>query len=245
MKKVLISTLIVLLLALSVFITIQGLKIGNLEILGIKGIKEKNEELDIKGEQATRLAGVNYKQAIAEVEESAKKLTEEKKNYEDMTAMNTSEDGQIATQIQKYEIETLWVTLGNHATSEGTIIKMDVMKGSNNIQDTYNLKFTVSGSYISITDFISDIENDTTLGFKIENFKMLPSKEENTLEATFTCNDIYIVDVDTSTVVTDTDLNDDENDDEETDDENTTNTTNTTNNTNETNTTNTTNNSVE
>ncbi len=27
-----------------------------------------------------------------------------------------------------------------------------------------------------ITDFISDIENDSTLGFKIEEFKMIPAE---------------------------------------------------------------------
>lgn len=204
MKKLLISILILLLIALSIFIAMQGLKIGNLEVLGIQGIKQRNDELDVKVEQATRLAGVGYKQAVAEVQDSAKKLTEEKKNYEDLTIMNTDDQGQVSSQIQRYEIETLWVTLGNHATSEGAIIKMDVLKGSNNIKETYNLKFTVNGSYISITDFISDIENDTTLGFKIENFKMEPSSDENTLQATFTCNDVYIVDVDTSAVVTDT-----------------------------------------
>ena len=177
MKKLLISILILLLIALSVFIAMQGLKIGNLEVLGIQGIKQRNDELDVKVEQATRLAGVGYKQAVAEVQDSAKKLTEEKKNYEDLTIMNTDDQGQVSSQIQRYEIETLWVTLGNHATSEGAIIKMDVLKGSNNIKETYNLKFTVNGSYISITDFISDIENDTTLGFKIENFKMEPSSD--------------------------------------------------------------------
>ncbi len=204
MKKLLLSILIALLILLVVYIAMQGIKIGNLEILGINGIKEKNDNLELKLQQATKLTEVNYKQAINDVQESIKRLSTEKKNYEDLTILNAENDGQITSQIQKYEIETLWVTLGNHATSEGAILKMEVAKGSNNTQETYNLRFTVTGSYISITDFISDIENDTTLGFKIENFKMLPSKEVNTLQATFQCNDIYIIDVDTTTIVTDT-----------------------------------------
>ena len=48
MKKLLISILILLLIALSVFIAMQGLKIGNLEVLGIQGIKQRNDELDVK-----------------------------------------------------------------------------------------------------------------------------------------------------------------------------------------------------
>lgn len=202
MKKLLLIILIALLALLSIYTIIEGINIGNLEIAGIKGIKNKNKELDLKVEQATRLSNINYKQSVEEVQESVKKLTKEKKNYEDLIIINSENNTQITSQIQKYEIETLWVTIGNHATSEGAIIKMDVAKGNNNIQGTYNLRFQVTGSYISITDFISDIENDTTLGFKIENFKMLPSTQANTLQATFECNDIYILDIDTSAVVT-------------------------------------------
>ncbi len=204
MKKLLLSSLIILLVILSVYIIFEGTKIWDIEILGIKGIKQENDNLDTKLEKAKRLSQVNYKQAVKDLEENIKKLKTEKKNYEDLTIMNNQNNEQITSQIQKYEIETLWVTIGNYATNEGAVIKMDVTKGSNNLRETYNLRFTVNGSYISITDFISDIENDTTLGFKIENFKIMPSTEEKTLQATFVCKDIYIVDVDTSSIVTDT-----------------------------------------
>jgi len=202
MKKLLISILILLLIALSIFIGLKGYKIGSLDVLGIKGIQEKNDQLDIKLEEATKLASIDYKKVTGEVQENAKKLTEEKKKYEDIITLNADADGETA-QIQKYEIETLWVKLGNHATSEGATIKIEVTKGTNNTEDTYNLNFTAKGSYISITDFISDIENDSTLGFKIENFKMIPSGEEdNSLQATFICKDIAIKEVDTSKVTT-------------------------------------------
>lgn len=200
MKKLLIGILILLLIALSIFIGVNGFKVGNLEVLGIKAIQEKNNQLDTKVEQATKLASVDYKKAIGEVELNAKKLTEEKQRYEDIIALNMNPAGEVA-QIQKYEIETLWVKLGNHATSEGTTIKIEVTKGTNTTEDTYNLNFTATGSYISITDFISDIENDSTLGFKIENFRMLPSEEDKNLQATFVCKDIAIKEVDTSAVM--------------------------------------------
>ena len=53
------------------------------------------------------------------------------------------------------------------------------------------MNFTVNGSYVSITDFIYDIENDSKLGFKIDDFKMNPSTE-NSLVATFTCKEVPI-----------------------------------------------------
>ena len=73
-------------------------------------------------------------------------------------AISTDAEGKSTNQIEKYEIETLWVRLGNHATSQGVVMQMDVIKGNSSTQDMYNLKFTATGSYISITDFISAIE---------------------------------------------------------------------------------------
>ena len=235
MKKLLILILIALLSALSIFVVIQGINIGNLEILGIKGIQQRSNELDQKIQQAGKLAQKDYNQAESDVQTNAKKLNEEKKNYEDMTAISQEGDVQAANQLEKYEIETLWVRLGNHATSQGAIMQMDVLQGSNSAKDVYNLKFTATGSYISITDFISAIENDSTLGFKIEEFRMTPMQNSEDLQATFVCKDISIKDVSAITPPTTTQ--------EDTDSTNTTNTTNTTNktNTNSTNTTNSTN----
>ncbi|MCI8444762.1 MAG: hypothetical protein HFJ37_06445 [Clostridia bacterium] len=193
MKKLLILILITLLSILSIFVVIQGIEIGPIEILGIKGIQTKNSELDTKIQQAGKLAQKDYQQIINTVDTNAKKLKEEKKNYEDMVTISQGDGEQAANQIEKYEIETLWVRLGNHATSQGVVMQMDVKKGNSMAPDVYDLKFKATGSYISITDFISAIENDSTLGFKIEEFKM--NSSESDLQATFICKDISIKDV--------------------------------------------------
>ena len=203
MKKLLILILIALLVALSIFIVIQGVNIGSLEILGVKGIQSKSSQLDEKIQQAGKLAEKDYQQALNDVKTNTKKLQQEKKNYEDMTQISEDGDIQTANQIEKYEIETLWVKLGNHATTQGVVMKMDVKKGS--AQDIYDLQFTATGSYISITDFISAIENDSSLGFKIEEFKLVPSSSGSDLQATFVCKDIAIKDVSQSAVTTTTD----------------------------------------
>ncbi len=200
MKKLLILILITLLLILTMFIGIKGVTIGKIEILGIQGIQAKNSELDSKIQDAAKLVEKTYAQTISEVNSNAKKLKEEKQNYQDMTAISSDGETQAVNQIEKYEIETLWVKLGNHATSEGVVMKMDVTSGSSGAQDSYNLNFTVTGGYVQIEDFISSIENDSTLGFKIEEFKMAPSG--NDLQATFVCKDIPIKQVSSTTTVT-------------------------------------------
>lgn len=235
MKKLLILILITLLLILTMFIGIKGVTIGKIEILGIQGIQAKNSELDSKIQDAAKLVEKTYAQTISEVNSNAKKLKEEKQNYQDMTAISSDGETQAVNQIEKYEIETLWVKLGNHATSEGVVMKMDVTSGSSGAQDSYNLNFTVTGGYVQIEDFISSIENDSTLGFKIEEFKMAPSG--NDLQATFVCKDIPIKQVSSTTTVTQnttTDGNNTANTNtagNNTTDNNTANNTNTTNNT--------------
>lgn len=237
MKKLLILILIALLLALAGIIAINGVALGNFKILGIKGIQARSAELDEKIQEAGSLAQKDFQQAVKDVEDNSKKLQDVKSEYDEIVAVSTSSDVQSAAQLEKYEIETLWVKLGNHATNEGATMKMDVTKGSNTTQDTYNLNFTVNGSYISITDFISDIENDATLGFKIEEFKMIPGSSDSDLKATFVCKDVAIKDITETTQITTN--NTTENTVNGTNTNTTANTTNTTNSSNTTNSTNT------
>lgn len=241
MKKLLILILIALLLALAGIVAINGVQIGSFEILGIKGIQNSSAELDEKIQEAGKLAQKDFQQAVKDVQDNSKKLEETKLEYEEMTAISSESDVESAAQLETYEIETLWVKLGNHATNEGATMKMDVTKGSNTTQNTYNLNFTVNGSYISITDFISDIENDETLGFKIEEFKMVPSGSDSNLQATFVCKDIPIKEITETTPTTTANTTNTNNTTNGTNSTNSSNTTNTANTTNTTNTANTTN----
>lgn len=229
MKKLLMLILIGLLTALCIFIVLNGFEIGSVQVLSYTGIQEKNRELDAKIQESSKLAEKDYKQVISDIEESSKKLKQAKQEYENITAISSEGDIQLANQLERYEIESLWVKLGNYATSEGAVMRMDIVQG--NTKDTYNLKFTINGSYISITDFISDIENDSTLGFTIEEFKMIPGSSASDLKATFVCKEIAIREV---SEISNPKL-------ETENEDNATNTTNTSNTTNTTNTANTTN----
>ena len=53
-----------------------------------------------------------------------------------------------------------------------------------------DLKFTVSGDYIPITEFIYHLEDDNKLGFEISNFEM--AKGGNNLQAAFTVKGVPI-----------------------------------------------------
>ena len=187
MKKLLILILIVLLLALTFIVGMKGFGIGKIDVLSIQGIQNKSADLDEKIQEAGKLAQKDFKQAVSDVESTAQELENVKEEYLSLLPQNAEDGSQTLPTLKRYEIETLWVKIGNHATSEGTVIKMDVVQGGTGIEtpDTttgteaasttatatetntttrsnqeysyYDLKFTVNGSYIAITDFISDI----------------------------------------------------------------------------------------
>ncbi len=214
MKKILISLLILLLFILNFIGITKGIQLFGLDILSIEQIKEKNANLDTKIGQATTLASTDYPKVLSEMEANLKKLEEEKKNYEDMVTISTDDQVQLANQYQKYEVEYLWTIIGNHATKEGVVIKIDIVAASG--ENNYNLNFTVTGSYIGITEFISDIENDSALGFKIENFLMKPGASTQDLQATFICKDIVIKDINKSTATSNRNVTNDSTQNQET-----------------------------
>ncbi|MBR3162706.1 MAG: hypothetical protein IKF17_01220 [Clostridia bacterium] len=191
MRKLMITVLILLLLVTIGFMIFNSLNIGNLQILGVSGLNEENKKLDASIQTLSRLSSTDYQQALADVTISSKQYEESKKEYDDLVTVSTDSEVTTANQLQKYEIEYLWTRIGNHATSENVVLKLEI-KANSTSQATgyYDLAFTATGDYVGITDFIYDIENDSSLGFKIENFKMEPAG--NGLQGTFTCTNVAI-----------------------------------------------------
>ena len=191
MRKLLIGLITILLFALAVYIVVCGLSVGKLEINSISAIQEENIKLENKIEQANDLKNTDYPQNISLLQSAYKKLMDEKENYEQILALGVDENGQPLNKIQEYEIEKIWITMGNYATKQGIDLKLDVTS-NNSISETYDLTFTATGGYIQIIDFLYDIESDNTLVFKLENFKMVPGSSTEELVATFVCKDVKL-----------------------------------------------------
>ena len=163
-----------------------------------------------KIQEASELRNKDYPDSMDKLETAYKGLVTEKQNYEQLLALGVDENGQQLSKIQKYEIEKIWITMGNYAKKQGVELKLDVTL-NNSISGTYDLTFTVQGGYIQIADFLTDVENDSTLVFKLENFKMTPGSAteiettdangqtvsttvsaEDNLMATFVCKDVNL-----------------------------------------------------
>lgn len=233
MRKILISIIVALLLIGSAFFMVNGMNTVNVK--GFKGLNEKNDEIEQKISELSNLISVTYESTVSNLKRTANTLQESKAEYENQAILSSTNNSSYAAQLELYDIDYLWTKLGNYAKDEGVVIKIELV-ASGASQNLYNLNFTVTGEYVAITDFIYDIENDSKLGFKIDEFQMT-SGGDGAVAATFSCKEIPInvgtIDTSTSSGTT-----------SGTGTTNTTGTSNTTSNTSTTNTTGTTNNAT-
>lgn len=213
MRKILIAVLLILLIVLAYFTIFQGISLGTFRILSTGEIIELNNNLDSEIDEANRKIKVDLQDRQAEVEQAVETLASSKDAY--YREANTSTDSEIerATTEEIYDIEYLWLRVGGHARSEGVNIDMVVntvdTSASGNAQLS-NLSFSVVGQYFGIMNFVSALEDDSELSFRIENFNMLPESGNN-LVATFNVNGISItqetVSTGTNTTTQTTDTN--------------------------------------
>jgi hypothetical protein len=165
MKKILISIIGFILLILIIVAVINGIRVMNFSINSIKGIKYMGKNLDDKIQEAEVEKSQNYAKAVNDANKAITDLKNAKEEYEaKVQSLGLNSDLGI-TQIEKYKIEYLWNKIGSYARNHSLKIDLDIEETS--ISETYNIKFTLTGSYVGITDFLYDIENDDELNYKV------------------------------------------------------------------------------
>lgn len=182
MRKILIGILTILLIVMAVLVITKGLTIGNFKILSVKQIIEGNDKLTAEISETEKLIRSNYPTELETLDSNVSSLLAAKEEYQDLADISTKSEINKATTVETYTVEFLWTRLGRHATAEGVYLSYTPTNNS--------IKFTVSGDYIPILSFVSAIENDSKLGFRIENFKLIPGG--NNLQATFETRNINI-----------------------------------------------------
>lgn len=205
MKKILIGILTILLIVVAYLTVFRGISIGNFSILSVEQIQEENDNLTTEIAQTETLMYSTYATQTEQLEKSVSSLLEAKEEYLDLANVSTESELSEASKEETYKIEYLWTRIGSHATTEGVILKLDVQTGGTGESDVKNLSFTVTGNYIAIINFVTAIEDDSELGFRIENFKILPGTDTDGREATFTVRNVRIKQENVTNNVTTTD----------------------------------------
>lgn len=196
-RKILMGVLTVLLAVLTYFVIANGVSIGSFKALGLKGLKEEDAQIKSKIETASSLTSSQYPSKISELNQNTKNLLSKKEEYTDLTTYSTEDQIQAANELQEYEVEYLWAEVGKYATKEGIKIKMDISNSTSANQSAdgrklYDLNFTAEGAYVGISLFLADLEDDSFLDFKIENFALTKGESTENLKAIFVVKDIPI-----------------------------------------------------
>ena len=169
MKKILISVLIVLLLITVCFAIFKGITF--VKIKSINDVKSASNKLEEDTEKAEKLSMQEYPSKVQNLEDAIKNLKLAKQEFENKKPINSDELNIGAVEVKTYKIHYLWTILGNYKKDEGArSLNLDLKATTN--KDVYDLQFTLVGSYMSITDFLYDIEDDEELKFQIKDLKI-------------------------------------------------------------------------
>lgn len=191
MRKLLIILGLIASLVLCYYVVTNGLTIGEvLNVADFKQVGTASKQVDTLISQLVNLNETSFKAKKAEVNSAITEYKNQKEQYESMKAATmTPTETQDVGMVDMYDIDFLWTIIGSYGTEEGINLKMDCVKSTvfpeiNEAEYTMcDLRFTVSGDYIAITEFIYHIEDDSRLGFEISSFEMTKGGEN--LQATF------------------------------------------------------------
>ena len=173
MKKILISILLILSALLTYFAVVKHISFFGWRSNNFADVKDEKINLDNQINVAKQINNQEYLSSVEGLETSIDEYKKTKLKYEAKTA-NISDDTEIGiVKIKNYKIERIWVILQNYAKKEKIELELNLLDTT--ASNVYDLDVKLLGDYIGITDFLYDIENDDTLGFKITNFKLLPS----------------------------------------------------------------------
>lgn len=193
MRKYLLIILLIIIAIVFIWIACFGVSIGKFKINSYSEIIAMNNE---KKELLAQLDNKNTK----EFEKKKKTLNAAvseykttKKEYDKLVAEGKITEDSIINTIELFDINSLWEKFLVSATTKNIKLQLDVTKSttSTSISSKYimgDLKFSIVGEYIPVTDFLLDIENDDTLNFEIRDFSV--KEVDEGFEATFIVRDI-------------------------------------------------------
>ena len=212
MRRILLMAIILLVVILGFTAVFKGIQIGGLRISSVSQMDEQKKNLDSNIEQLNSLIDVQYPAKLTELKTASQNMQDAKDEYLEETNKSTNNQILEAMQQKSYRIEFLWVRLETHARQQSVVLKFEILPSSIGANNSNDIKFTVNGTYRNSIGFITAIENDTDLNFKIENFKMQPASGDASsaggiiLESTFNVRNVAIQEDTLSQITTGTEM---------------------------------------
>lgn len=177
MKKISLILIAAILVYLLINTIVNGMSLGEaITIPSYNDLKSSNENLDASIASLDKLIKGDYATKQADVERAKKDYASNKQAYESLAANATLEQLEAATKEETFLLDYLWIVVGNYANDNNVKFMMNVTN-----DDNYTIEFDVTGSYISIINFIYDLANDSELRFVIDNIQLEGGSNQNTI----------------------------------------------------------------
>lgn len=195
----------ILILSIVIYLVISGMNLGFFNVWSVSSITSRYDEVKNKEENLEQRE-ISYKNALRNLESAKVNFNEQKAKYEAISneTINMIKE---ATTKENYNIEYMWIKLGNYArankldiiliepggsasidnnnqnnnsTQNNTVSSTTSSSNTNGTQQSTNttirvtdaLQIQVTGSYMSVADFVFDVENDKELRFRLDNISM-------------------------------------------------------------------------
>lgn len=176
MNKIILGLIIAILTFFTYTSVANGYTFLKVQVPSLSTIQEKNRELTSEIDDLNQTKDQTYPAELAKVSQAGKDLLDKKNDY---TSLVGGENTDV-TEYKKYQIEALWITIGNYATKDGVTLSFSIAQSSSGKPNVSDIIFKGQGEYSPISDFISDIEKDDTLNFSIEDFSLEPQVQKIT-----------------------------------------------------------------
>lgn len=238
-KIIILSSVLAVIVILTIIVCFVDVDLKILKFNSIKSIIAKHEEV-IQAETKLNQKEKEYNSAISKINVAKSEFETAKTKYEAISD-ETIEIIKEATTEENYNIEYMWIRLGNYATknnlkivmveSGGTFSEENVttekdgttktkttttkntatdtdskdtdeslndysaLENINTTSDTSTkdtlFKIQITGSYLNVSDFVFEVENDKALKFKLDNISM-DYVSGTTIKATFNVKNLII-----------------------------------------------------
>lgn len=140
--------------------------IFNIEIPSFQTVIDNKSTLDNDLSRLNTLNSSEVPTSVNKVEDAIKEYETKKQEYEVLALSASREDIAEANKKVRYLLDYLWIKVGNYAADNNVRFKMT----PDEVEES--LTFDITGSYIAITNFIYDLENDRELDFEINEVRI-------------------------------------------------------------------------
>ncbi len=195
-------SLIIIFVALAILMYNYEVDLVLFKVYNTKTLKDCEINLEKKQSQLANTRA-NYKMALSSLESAKNEFNNEKALYESISEETIAIINE-ATQGEEYNIEYMWIQLGNYAkennldivlyepgaatadqaaqssttqtqantSTTSTSTQVDKMQTDLSGRGVENMRIKVQGTYINVSEFIYDVENDSELRFNLDNIRM-------------------------------------------------------------------------